>query len=112
MKVDRVIQRFAALAHETRLAVFRCLVEAGPGGLPAGEIAARVGVSPSGLSFHAAILERAGLLNSRRDGRSVIYLPDLAAATALADFLLDDCCGGRPELCDAQARPEMNDAKT
>lgn len=99
MKQKRAIQRFAALAHDARLRIFRTLVKAGPDGLPAGEIATRLGVSPSGLTFHVAILERAGLVASRREGRSVIYSPCLAEAGELAEFLTLDCCDGRPEAC-------------
>jgi DNA-binding transcriptional ArsR family regulator len=88
-----------ALAQPTRLAVFRLLVREGPEGLPAGEVAARVGAQPATLSFHLAQLEQAGLLVSRRASRRIIYAADFAAMRALVGYLLDDCCHGRPEIC-------------
>jgi DNA-binding transcriptional ArsR family regulator len=93
-------QALAALAQPTRLAVFRLLVREGPAGLPAGEVAARLGVQPATLSFHLAQMERAGLLASRRRSRQILYAADFAAMRALVGFLLDDCCHGRPEICD------------
>ena len=89
----------SALAQPTRLAVFRLLVREGPAGLPAGEVAARLGVQPATLSFHLAQLERAGLLAARRQSRQILYAADFAAMGALVGFLLDDCCHGHPEVC-------------
>lgn len=108
MKQAKAIQRFAALAHDARLSIFRALVKAGPEGLPAGEIATRLGLSPSGLSFHVAILERAGLLASRRQGRSIIYMPCIVEAVVLGEFLTRDCCGGRPEDCVPRREQRMS----
>jgi DNA-binding transcriptional ArsR family regulator len=88
-----------ALAQPTRLAVFRLLVREGPAGLPAGEVAVRLGVQPATLSFHLAQLERAGLLAARRQSRQILYAADFAAMGALVGFLLDDCCHGHPEVC-------------
>lgn len=99
MKQEAAITGFSALAHATRLDIFRRLVEAGPEGLPAGEIAAAVGISPSSLSFHAGHLQRAGLVRSRRAGRSVFYAADFTAMAGLVDFLTRNCCGGHPEVC-------------
>lgn len=93
-------QALGALAQPTRLAVFRLLVREGPEGLAAGEIAAHVGVQPASLSFHLAQLERAGLLVSRRRSRQIFYAADFTAMRGLVGFLLDDCCHGRPEICD------------
>ena len=90
---------FAALANELRLRVFRLLVERGPEGLPAGRIARRLDVPASTLSAHLAQLERAGLLRSWRDQQRVLYAIDVAGTQSLVGFLLNDCCGGRPELC-------------
>jgi len=90
---------FAALAHDVRLRVFRLLVEAGNEGLPAGEIAASLEVPASTLSTHLAQLERVGLLQSRRERQRIIYAIDTAGTQSLVDFLVNDCCGGRPELC-------------
>ena len=93
------VEALSALAHEHRLAVFRLLVRAGADGLPAGEIARQLGVLPNTLSSHLTILGHAGLLQSRRDGRSVIYSADYDGMRDLLDFLVADCCGGRPEIC-------------
>jgi len=89
----------AALANEHRLKVFRLLVRVGPGGLPAGEIASKVGVSPTALSFHLKELDRAGLIVPARDGRYVRYAVKVEGMRALLTFLTQDCCQGRPELC-------------
>lgn len=104
MKEKTAIAGFAALGHEARLRIFRVLVEAGPEGLPAGTIAEAAGISPSGLTFHAAHLERAGLLRSRRAGRSVLYSADFGAMGGLVEFLTEQCCGGHPEVCRPQRR--------
>jgi len=88
-----------ALSQPTRLAVFRLLVREGPDGLPAGAVAARLGVQPATLSFHLAQLERAGLLAARRQGRQIRYAADIQAMRRLVGFLLDDCCHGHPEAC-------------
>lgn len=99
LPLPRAVDLLSALAQGHRLAVFRLLVKAGPEGLPAGEIAREVGVRPNTLSTHLAILGHAGLVQSRRAGRSVIYAADYAAMRALMGFLVSDCCGGKPELC-------------
>ena len=99
MPLPRAVDLLSALAQGSRLAVFRLLVKAGPDGLPAGTIAREVGVRPNTLSTHLAILEQAGLVTARREGRSVIYAADYGAMQALLGFLVDDCCGGQPEIC-------------
>ncbi|MBW8725801.1 MAG: helix-turn-helix transcriptional regulator [Inquilinus limosus] len=93
------IEGLGALAQSTRLAVFRLLVQAGPDGVPAGAVAERVGVPGTTLSTHLGILSRAGLIRSRRDGRSIFYSADLDGVRALLSFLVQDCCNGRPEIC-------------
>lgn len=90
---------FAALAHPTRLAAFRRLVTAGPAGLPAGEIARLLNVPHNTLSTHLACLAAARLVNSRREGRSIFYSAELYGIARLVNYLLSDCCAGRPELC-------------
>lgn len=99
METMTIIRRLTALAQETRLAIYRLLVPAGEGGLPAGVIAERLGVSPATLSFHLKELERAGLLQARREGRSIYYAADYDGMRDLLSFLAEDCCQGRPELC-------------
>lgn len=89
-----IVRALAALAQEHRLAAFRLLVEAGHDGLPAGELAARLAVPPSSLSFHLAQLAQAGLVSQERRSRSIIYRAELAAMTALVGYLTENCCGG------------------
>lgn len=90
---------FAALAQETRLEAFRLLVGCGGNGMAAGEIARALQVPQNTMSSHLASLVNANLLQSNRQGRSVIYTIDPAGTQALLEFLLEDCCGGRPEAC-------------
>ncbi len=97
---DRLaVEALAALAQETRLRVFRLLVAAGPGGLPAGDVAQAAQVPPSTLTFHLERLERAGLVRSCRRGRQILYAAELEAMRRLLAFLTEDCCNGHPELC-------------
>ena len=104
MESKGAILALAALAQETRLEVFRLLVREGPGGLPAGEIAGRLGVAPATLSFHLGQLERAGLLGARRVSRRIFYAVDLEGTRELFAYLTEDCCQGRPELCGGPTR--------
>lgn len=99
MQLPTAVEALSALAHNHRLAVFRLLVRAGADGLAAGEIAREVGVLPNTLSTHLTILGHAGLIQSRRDGRSVIYSADYEGMRDLLGFLVADCCAGRPEIC-------------
>jgi DNA-binding transcriptional ArsR family regulator len=99
MHLPQAVDLLSALAQGHRLAVYRLLVKAGPEGLPAGTIAREVGVLPNTLSTHLAILEHAGLVQSHRAGRSVIYAADFDAMRQLLGFLVADCCGGAPEVC-------------
>lgn len=93
------VDALAALAHETRLAVFRMLVMAGPEGMIAGSIAERADVPPSTMSHHLAALERAGLVQSERESRLIHYRADYAGMRRLLAFLMQDCCQGAPEMC-------------
>lgn len=93
------VDALGALAHETRLSVFRMLVQAGPEGLIAGAIAERAGVPPSTMSHHLAALERAGLVQSERESRLIHYRADFAGMRLLLQFLMQDCCQGAPEMC-------------
>jgi DNA-binding transcriptional ArsR family regulator len=99
MQESDAIKAFAALAQEHRLKVFRLLVRHAPDGLPAGHIAAQVGIPASTMSSHLAHLERAGLLRSRREQRRILYAVDTEGIRQLVTFLTEECCGGRPELC-------------
>jgi ArsR family transcriptional regulator len=99
MEVNAAVHRLSALAQESRLAVFRLLVKAGPGGVPAGDIARALDITPNTLSAQLNILSNAGLITSRRDGRSIIYAADFGAMSGLLVYLMEDCCQGRPEVC-------------
>jgi DNA-binding transcriptional ArsR family regulator len=99
MKSKQAIDALAALAQETRLAVFRLLVRRSPQGLPAGAIAEQLEIPAPTMSFHLAQLSRAGLVTSRREGRSIVYAADTRGMNALLTYLTEDCCGGRPEIC-------------
>ena len=93
MDSTQTVTALGALAHETRLALFRMLVERGPDGLAAGSIAERLGVPPSSLSFHLQHLHRAGLITQRRLHRQLIYAAEYGAMNALLGYLTDNCCG-------------------
>ena len=97
MEITSAVTALSALAHESRLSVFRLLVEAGPEGLPAGQISERLGVPPSSLSFHLKELNHAGLVGSEQRSRFVIYSANFAAMNSLVAFLTENCCGG--EFC-------------
>jgi DNA-binding transcriptional ArsR family regulator len=99
MEMENALAALSALSHETRLATFRTLVEAGPDGLPAGVIAGRLGVLANTMSSHLAQLSRAGLVRTWREGRVVRYAADYAGMRDLMAFLIKDCCGGQPEIC-------------
>jgi ArsR family transcriptional regulator len=94
-----IVTSLAALAHEHRLRIFRLLVQRGPSGMPAGEIAERVGTSPTNTSFHLKELDRAGLLRATREGRYIRYAVDVEGMRKVLTYLTEDCCQGRPELC-------------
>jgi protein-tyrosine-phosphatase/DNA-binding transcriptional ArsR family regulator len=104
METTDAVAGFAALSQETRLNLMRILAERGATGMAAGEIASRLGLQPSTLSFHLAALEQAGLVQSTRQGRHIIYAVRFAGLRALFSFLTETCCGGRPDLCGDLAR--------
>lgn len=99
MDGKHAVQALGALAHETRLAIFRMLVERGPDGLPAGVIAERLDVPPSSLTFHVQHLHRAGLITQRRVSRQLIYAADFAGMNCLVGFLTENCCGRGVSAC-------------
>lgn len=94
MNSKSVVTALGALAQESRLAVFRLLVEAGPGGLPATRIADALGIPPSSLSFHLKELTHAGMVTQTRAGRSLIYTADFLTMNRLLGYLTENCCGG------------------
>jgi ArsR family transcriptional regulator, arsenate/arsenite/antimonite-responsive transcriptional repressor len=94
METTDAVAALGALAQDNRLDVFRLLVQAGPEGMAAGDIAERLKISPPTLSFHLAQLRQAGLLAMRRDGRSLIYSADYDGMNELMGFLTDNCCAG------------------
>jgi ArsR family transcriptional regulator len=111
MEQSQALLGFAALSQDTRLEILRLLVRAGPQGLAAGVVAEEVGTSPSNLSFHLKELERAGLISARREARSILYSADYASLRELVQFLTEDCCAGRKEVCGPAAKPRAAKAK-
>ena len=99
MDIEDAINRFSALAQETRLATFRLLVRHEPDGLPAGEIARRLDVPHNTMSAHLAVLARAGLAVAQRQSRSIIYRAHLGHMQETVRFLVRDCCAGHPDVC-------------
>ncbi|MDE2004992.1 MAG: metalloregulator ArsR/SmtB family transcription factor [Rhodospirillales bacterium] len=104
MDSSDVADAFAALSIETRLNAIRLLMAAGPNGMPAGALATRLGLPASTASFHLAALERAGLTQTRRQGRQIIHAARIARVRQMLVFLTETCCAGRPELCGDIAR--------
>jgi protein-tyrosine-phosphatase/DNA-binding transcriptional ArsR family regulator len=104
METSEAAAAFGALSQDTRLDLMRILIAEGPTGLPAGEIAARLSVPSSTLSFHLSALERAGLTQSTRQGRQIVHAARISGVRQLLTFLTETCCAGRPELCGDIAR--------
>jgi ArsR family transcriptional regulator len=96
----QALNAFASLAQETRLRIVRLLVTAGQDGMPAGAVGDAMGASSSKISFHLSHLERAGLIQSRREARSIIYSAVYPALSGLIEFLMKDCCQGRCDPTD------------
>lgn len=108
METKDVLAALAAIAQESRLAVFRLLVQVGPGGMAATKIAERLDIAPSSLSFHLKELAHARLITSRNEGRFVIYSADVAVMHGLIGYLTENCCGGTPcgpVGCDTKQSP-------
>ncbi|MEQ8788597.1 MAG: metalloregulator ArsR/SmtB family transcription factor [Pirellulaceae bacterium] len=109
MEIQAAVKALSALAQQSRLEVFRLVVAAGPEGLAAGAIAEQLGIPPATLSFHLKELAGAELFSVRKQGRSVIYSPNVDGIRTLLSFLMEDCCQGQPELC--QPLVELTTAK-
>jgi DNA-binding transcriptional ArsR family regulator len=105
VRSDAAVVALGALAHEHRLALFRLLVQAGETGISAGELADAISVPNSSLSFHLAHLNRAGLIEQRRVGRSLIYTANYDGMNALVGYLMENCCGGAE--CSPAAAPKI-----
>ena len=99
MKPQFAVRALSALAHPNRLEVFRLLVRAGPEGMAAGEIARATESLANTLSANLNVLAGAGLISSRREGRSIVYAAGYDRMRELLAFLMEDCCGGKPEIC-------------
>lgn len=104
METKLAVAALSALAQETRLAVFRRLVQTGPEGVAAGELARSLGVFPNTMSAHLNVLAHAGLVQSRRVSRSIFYSADYDRMSELLSYLVQDCCNGSPEVCAPLAR--------
>lgn len=99
MESINAISAFSALSQQTRLDVFRLLIKAGENGLLAGELGEQLDVRQNTMSANLTVLLNAGLVRNERQGRKIRYFVDLDALRGLLAFLMEDCCGGRPELC-------------
>lgn len=104
MDKQQIIAALNALAQETRLDIFRYLVEASPHGVPAGQIGERLNVPWATLSFHLKTLQHAGLLERKRESRSIIYSVNFTTMDAVMGYLMENCCQGHPEACGLAAR--------
>jgi DNA-binding transcriptional ArsR family regulator len=107
MEKAEVVAALAALAQESRLDIFRLLVQAGPDGLPAGQIAEKLNLPGATLSFHLSGLRHAGLVRFRRESRSLIYVAEYAAMNALISYLTENCCHGEAASCGAGDTPQL-----
>lgn len=99
MKLPVAIEALSALAHDGRLTIFRLLVRVGPDGMAAGDVSRKLSILPNTLSASLTILTHAGLVRSRREGRSIIYSANFERMNNLLGFLVEDCCNGLPEIC-------------
>jgi ArsR family transcriptional regulator len=111
LDTTQAIAALGALAQETRLAIFRLLVERGPDGLSAGAIADALALPASSLSFHLAHLTRSSLIAQRRMSRQLFYSADFAATNALVGYLTENCCGGNAALCAPACAPESSSTR-
>jgi ArsR family transcriptional regulator len=105
MKTENAVAALGALAQDNRLDVFRLLVQAGPDGMAAGQVAEKLGLAPNTLTFHFDRLKGAGLVTARRDGRSMIYAARYETMNSLIAFLSENCCQGTPCVPEAACKP-------
>jgi DNA-binding transcriptional ArsR family regulator len=112
MNAVQAVTALTALAHEYRLGVYRMLVEAGPEGLNAGSIAARLKMAPSSLSFHLRHLNHAGLVSQSRSSRQLIYAADFAVMNALVGYLTETCCAGSAAACATACAPASGEKRS
>jgi DNA-binding transcriptional ArsR family regulator len=105
MEESSVIEALSALAHDSRLAIYRLLMQEGANGLPAGQVGQRLGIPANALSFHLTRLRYAGLVTSRRNGRQIIYAADYEGMQKLMGFLTENCCHNAPEGCSPDCPP-------
>jgi ArsR family transcriptional regulator len=108
METNEAIAALSALAHETRLDVFRHLMKQLPASVSAGDLSEAFGVAPSTMSAHLAILTRAGLINSARNGRTINYAAAQDGIRTLLEFLVKDCCNGKPNACNKLLQAALN----
>ncbi len=111
METKTAVTALAALAQDSRLAIFRTLVQAGPAGLAAGKVGELTGIAPSSLSFHLKELAHAGMVDARQVGRFVIYTANFETMNALLGFLTENCCGGNPcsPVCSPACESEVTE---
>ncbi len=108
MKAQSALVALSALSHQSRLSLFRLLLEAGPDGLPAGQIAQRLGIAPNALSFHLTQLRDAGLVTNKRNGRQIVYAADYAGMQSLIGFLTENCCQHSAKKCSPKCAPKRS----
>lgn len=109
MNRTAVLAALSAMASDVRLDLLRLLVVAGPDGLSAGDIAVRMGLAASRLSFHLSALEQARLVRARRDGRNIFYSADHSGIGGVLGYILHDCCAGHPQVCLTAAEAGRSD---
>lgn len=112
MDKHQAIAVLSALAQETRLDIFRYLVEAGPDGMPAGQIGEHLNVPWATLSFHLKTLQQAGLLARKRESRSIIYSVNFTSMNAVVSYLMENCCQGHPEACGLNVHESLDRSHT
>jgi DNA-binding transcriptional ArsR family regulator len=112
MDIQAAVGKLAALAQETRLSIFRLLVEKGPDGMNAGAIAEALDLAPATLSFHIAHLARAGLVSSRQESRFIFYSTSFTAMDDLIAYLTDNCCQGQAQCLPKTAQKTSSNPRT